>query len=672
MKLRYLNVIMGLVIICLASCNDFLDQTPEGDITPQKYFSSEADLAAFTVNYYNFRSIPPYAYALSYWGDDNDTDNQAAMNYSSRWAPGEWKVPSSGGQWDFSRIRHINYFLEQTMEKYKVNQIQGNDANIRHYIGEAHVMRAYEYIKKLQNLGDCPIVTSALSDNKEALIAASKRQPSYKVARFILNDLDTAITMLKDTPPQGGKCRIGKDVAYLLRSRAALFEGTWLKYHKGTAFVPGGTGWPGNSEDIQGFNIDDEIKYFLSESMKSAKVVGDRVVDNLVVNTDTQEGMDASFNVINPYYCMFCDENMENYSEILMWRSYSVAEGITHNVQLCLENDGGGSGWTRGLVNSFLMRNGLPIYASGSGYNSDWEKAGVAATLKDRDSRIQLFTKKDGDIEDYHTDGTANHVDYTWIAKGISENRMVTGFPIKKGKHYSPVMRIQHDHGTSGSVVFRATEAMLNYMEASYELNGNIDATCDKYWRALRVRAKVNPDYKVTIAATSMNEEAKGDWGAYSHGMLIDPTLYNIRRERRNEFIGEGLRWADLCRWRALDQVRNYQIEGIRYWGSIYEGNLRSNVDGKIVDLVKVDEIGGTGNMSSKDRSVYIRPYQISKVNNSVFDGYNFTPAHYLYPIAQSVFRQTASGDQTDLNTSVVYQNPGWPKVADQGPNEIR
>jgi hypothetical protein len=318
------------------------------------------------------------------------------------------------------------------------------------------------------------------------------------------------------------------------------------------------------------------------------------------------------------------------------------------------------------------MRNGLPIYASGSGYNTDWEKAGVAATLKDRDSRIQLFTKKDGDIEDYHSDGSVNHVDYTWIAKGISENRMVTGFPIKKGKHYSPVMRIQHDHGTSGSVVFRATEAMLNYMEASYELNGNIDATCDKYWRALRVRAKVNPDYKVTIAATSMGEEAKGDWGAYSHGMLIDPTLYNIRRERRNEFIGEGLRWADLCRWRALDQVRNYQIEGIRYWGSIYEGNLRSNVDGKIVDLVKVDEIGGTGNMSSKDRSVYIRPYQISKVNNSVFDGYNFTPAHYLYPIAQSVFRQTASGDQTDLNTSVVYQNPGWPKVADQGPNEIR
>ena len=162
-----------------------------------------------------------------------------------------------------------------------------------------------------------------------------------------------------------------------------------------------------------------------------------------------------------------------------------------------------------------------------------------------------------------------------------------------------------------------------------------------------------------------MTKEAEGDFGAYSHGKLVDATLYNIRRERRNELIGEGARWADLKRWRALDQVKNYQIEGMRYWGSIYEGNLKGG-DGK--DLVKVDVEGGTGNMSSESISgVYIRPYQISKMNNSVFNGYNFIAAHYLNPLPQSAFRQTASGNQTDLETSVVYQNPGWPKVGGQG-----
>lgn len=70
-------------------------------------------------------------------------------------------------------------------------------------------------------------------------------------------------------------------------------------------------------------------------------------------------------------------------------------------------------------------------------------------------------------------------------------------------------------------------------MEASYEKNGSVDNTADKYWRAIRRRAKVDEDYNKTIAATDMAQEAKGDWGAYSHGQLIDATLYNIRRERR-------------------------------------------------------------------------------------------------------------------------------------------
>lgn len=78
--------------------------------------------------------------------------------------------------------------------------------------------------------------------------------------------------------------------------------------------------------------------------------------------------MNASLVSINPYYTMFCDENMEGYDEILMWKQFK--EGlVTSNLQMELARNGGGSGWTRGMVNSFLMRNGLPIYAAGSDYN---------------------------------------------------------------------------------------------------------------------------------------------------------------------------------------------------------------------------------------------------------------------------------------------------------------
>ena len=267
------------------------------------------------------------------------------------------------------------------------------------------------------------------------------------------------------------------------------------------------------------------------------------------------------------------------------------------------------------------------------------------------------------------TDGTFTTVDFDWVVNGNNETRMTTGFAIKKGKHYDVYQQVTHNVGTTGSLVFRGTEAMLNYMEACYELNGSIDGTADNYWRALRTRAMVNSDYNATIAATDMAKEAEGDFGAYSKGQLVDATLYNIRRERRNEFIAESLRWMDLKRWRACDQVKDYQMEGMRYWGSIYEGAL-TNDNGDNLAIVSVED--GKGNMSSLEISgVYIRPYQVSSVNNSVFNGYNFTPAHYLSPLPQSAFRQTASGDKTDLETSVIYQNPGWPKVAGQGASSV-
>ena len=657
-------LLLGASLTGLTACDDYLDVVPESSITPESFFNAEADLSAYSINMYNstFTYIAPGSYGISVFGNDNATDNQAATGYSTRWVPGQWQVPSSGGEWDFTAIRNCNYFLDQVLPKYNEGKISGNEANIRHYIGEVYLMRAQLYFNKLQNVGDFPIIETALADDKEVLMEASKRRPRNKVARFILSDLDKAIEYLSETAP-GGKNRVGKDVAYLLKSRVALFEATWEKHHAGTAFVPGGAGWPGS--DAEGYSAQTEISFFLDEAMKAAKVVGDKLVDNLVENTETPEGMNASYASINPYYTMFCDENMENYSEVLMWRRFDVTLGVTHNIQQQLQNNGGGSGWTRGLVNSFVMRNGLPIYAAGSGYDKEWEKQGITATLQDRDSRIQVFTKRDGDVESYNEDGSIINVDFEWVVKGNNETRYVTGYGIKKGKGYK--RQNTHHTGVTGSVVYRGTEALLNYIEACVEATGAVDGTADKYWKALRTRAKINPDYMATVNATDLDKEAEGDWAVYSKGEKVSALLYNVRRERRNEFIGEGMRWADLKRWRACDQVNGFHIEGMRYWGSIYEGAWTDD-DGK--DLAIVDVDGGAGNMSSEEVSgVYIRPYQISRVNNSVFDGYKFTPAHYLTPLAQSVFRKSSADGQ--LENSVVYQNPGWPMVAGQGANAV-
>lgn len=659
---KYIKLsILSAIVVLFIGCDSFLDREPLDQVTPQMYFRTVDDLAAYTINNYTFQTVNSN-YGLNLFGIDNHTDNQAGTGYPVFWQPGEKKVPSGSGGWDWGNIRSNNYFFENVLPKYEAGEISGNQDHVRHYIGEMYVIRAYNYFDKLKSFGDFPIVTEVLTDTEDLLIEASKRKPRNQVARFILDDLDKAIELLMTTPPNG-KNRISKNVAHLLRARVALYEGTWEKHHKGTSFVPGGTGWPGDQADLEGFNIDSEISYFLDEAMKSAKIVGDQMVNSLAENTESAEGMDASLNSLNPYYMMFADEDMEKYDEILMWREFNRSAGIINNLQMELTRNGGGSGWTKGMVNSFVMSNGLPIYAPGSGYNTDWEKEGVTETLQNRDSRIVIFTKKPGDVNFYQPDGSPAIADIRLIF-GDAGSQATTGFMIKKGKHYSAVMAQDHNAGTSGGIVFRGTEAMLIYMEASYEKNGTIDATASNYWRAIRRRANVNEDFNITIDATVMNEEAKGDFGAYSHGQLIDPVLYNIRRERRNELAAEAFRWDDLKRWRALDQLKNnpYKVEGMRFWGTDYETEL--------ADLTIVNP--ANGNMSSPELSNYIVPYEKITVNNNIAaqGGFLFTPAHYLDPIGMDVFRLTST-DKSNYSTSIVYQNPGWSTQAQTGASDV-
>jgi hypothetical protein len=136
------------------------------------------------------------------------------------------------------------------------------------------------------------------------------------------------------------------------------------------------------------------------------------------------------------------------------------------------------------------------------------------------------------------------------ITNGDGERGYATGYALRKGgsfnrKHYA------NGGGYTAAVCFRAVEALLNYMEASYMLTGTLDATAREYWTAIRQRANISTDIDKTIAATNMSLEAENDWGAYTAGgVLTDKTLYNIRRERRCEFMAEGIRYKDLRRWR--------------------------------------------------------------------------------------------------------------------------
>lgn len=649
------------VVFSLSSCDEYLDRAPLSEVTPNAFLNSEADLSAYTINAYSF---PTHGgWNVGTFGNDNHTDNQASANAATRWIPGEYRVGQSGGVWNFNSIRNMNYYLETVVPKWKSNEITGNSVNVEHYIGEGYFLRAYEYFNKLQALGDFPILKSTLRDNREALVEASRRRPRNEVARFILSDLDSAILLMNNNPI-GGTNRLTKNAALLLKSRVALHEGTWLTYHKGTAHVPGGPGWPGAGKvDNFSIDIDQEIDFFLGEAMSAAEQVADQVP--LATNT-LDNGYDSSE---NPYFMMYASRNLSGHPEVLLWRDYDPSLGLSHNVGHYMNRNGGNTGYTRGFVDNFLMANGLPIYATGSGYHGDDY---IADVKEDRDNRLQLFMKAPGDLrltDQANPDGSPIEEGNPDIT-GLQETRYVTGYAVKKGMPYL-FDETEGNIGSTAAVVFRATEAYLNYIEAAYIKEGSLNGKASAYWRAIRERAGVNPDYMVTVGATDMTIEAKNDFAAYSAGQLLaDPILYNIRRERRSELMAEGMRMYDLKRWRALDQLKEtpYIIEGFKIWGPMQEWYVDEEVGESIL---VTPEDGGTPNVSSPEESEYLRPYRIILGStNLVRDGYKWAYAHYLEPISIQHFLITVPDGSGDPASSVIYQNPGWSLQANSGAME--
>ncbi|MDE6278784.1 MAG: RagB/SusD family nutrient uptake outer membrane protein, partial [Paramuribaculum sp.] len=475
--------------------------------------------------------------------------------------------------------------------------------------------------------GDTPILTEVLPDDPNVLAAASKRLPRNMVARNIIQDLDSAVSMLKDNAPESG--RITSYAALMLKSRVALFEATWERYHANTAFVPGNSKWPGKDwwPDFQwpAGSADAEINWFLEQAIDAA----DKVASTHALSPD-YIGM---FNSIIPF--------AEGH-EVILARYYM--DGVKAHSCSALLKSGGGCNATRALVNSYLMQSGLPIYA-------DSEYQGDLTSYEEflgRDLRLRQSVRAAGEFIEaikgadgkYYPDTIYYYRPNIWVS---GNEKATTGYELDKWVSKIPEQRIQY-HCTTAVPIFRAAEAYLNYIEAYYERYGNLGGNCDRYWRAIRKRAGVDDDYNKTIAATDLSKE--NDLAVWSHGKEVSPVLYNIRRERRCEFIAEGLRLNDLKRWRSLDKMVNYQPEGINLWG----GPLQKMYSEKELksDLVSQPSSGN-----------YIMPFRINSTS-PVYEGYNFPKAHYLEPIPITEFLLT-----TIDGKSTLYQNPGWPDRVD-------
>ncbi len=653
----------------LTSCSDWLEQEPPSDLTPQGFYDSEVKVEAAANQFYT-DVLPSHSDQWNYglYQGDNETDNQIDWTPDNKYGDGTlWTVPSTDGNWSWNNIRNINYQLNEIVPVYEAKGISGNETNIRQYIGELYFFRAYAYYTMLKRYGDLPIITESLPDEEAVLVAANKRYPCNEVARFIINNLDTAANYMGTNAP--AHTRVNADAVQLFKSRVALYEASWLRYFAGTPFVPGNSQWPGAKKDynsnfaFEGGSIESEAEYFYKLAVEAAETVAEKYKGSLVTNTGTipQSETDPT----NPYFSMWGTTDMSGTPEILLWRQFSRSLGVQNNVETMVQFGNSGVGLTRSYVEGFLMKDGLPRYASSYTYKDE----NIADVAKDRDPRLTVFLKVPGQTNYFkNPDETAgDHAVKTEpnpnIVTHTSEKGYSTGYAIRKGGTFD---RSEARNGgcQNAAAVFRATEALLNYMEAEYELTKNINSGhILEYWKIVREKAGFTGDAidpTRTINATDMAQE-KSDWGSYSAGaQLTDKTLYSIRRERRCEFIGEGMRVDDLQRWRSYDQLMTTRahMEGIHLFNTPQENLMYGqNAD------TKINDSGTDPNVSSRNLSEYLRPAEINPTNNNFMDGLTWHMAYYLNPLPIRQFTLTAS-DHASADLSPLYQNPYWGTTA--------
>ena len=211
-KLNYIRILIISLVWINISCEDLLDKTPQDRLHPTVYFKTEEELKLFTNQFYN-QLIPSAASVY------NETADIIVPSTLMNEMTGQRVIPDDGGGWGFSALRDINFYLQHSN--------QCNDEAVRNkYDGVARFFRAFFYFDKVRRFGDVPWYDTALESTSPKLY--KPRDTREFVMQKIMEDLDFAITNL---PAEKDPYRITKWTALALKSRVALFEGTFRKYH---------------------------------------------------------------------------------------------------------------------------------------------------------------------------------------------------------------------------------------------------------------------------------------------------------------------------------------------------------------------------------------------------------------------------------------------------------
>ena len=220
-------LVLPLTLVALFSCDDFLDREPLDEVSQATFWRTPEQLDDYIVGKYEWLPGSLTDWGMGYYIDDQNSDNMVIGLNHPTWMNGENNTtPTSGGEWKWGPIREINMFFDNYV------LCESPFSEYGHTYGEACFLKALKYHELVRKFGDVPWYSSVISDTDEEALNKA-RDPRSLVVDSIMNLMDQAVDHLKLRADVGVN-RLNKETALILKSRIALFEATWAKYHAGT------------------------------------------------------------------------------------------------------------------------------------------------------------------------------------------------------------------------------------------------------------------------------------------------------------------------------------------------------------------------------------------------------------------------------------------------------
>jgi hypothetical protein len=479
------HILLLALLTGASACNDdFLEKLPQTSISPEAFFNTEGDLALY-VN--GLLSLPDmYGTYLNDQSTDNATTTGAVeMKVVMTGSPSSQTVT---GGWDWSRLRNINYFLDNYNKANATADVKA------HYAGLARYYRAQFYLEKVSRFSDVPWFSKTVNPGDEELYKT--QDPRAAVMDSVMADLAFAAANVRESVPSGTP---GKWAVMAQYARTALYEGTYRKYH---------------SE----LNLQATAGKFLETA---ATVAADVMASNkfVIYNTGKPNA---------DYAALFNSQDLSSNKEVILANAFDQTKDRSQNINSTVFGDYEQAP-SRDLVQTYLMKDGSR-FTDVQGY----QQLGFVKEFQNRDPRLAQTLVYPG-----------------WVRAGdptpyiLRLNKNFTGYHQLKGYVNST------DNVTLNSVdvpVYRYAEVLLAYAEAKAELGTLTQDDLDKSVNLIRGRVQL-PDLKLAAANGNpdpvMAQKYPNVTGA-NRGVIFE-----IRREKRVEFAFENQRFGDVMRWQA-------------------------------------------------------------------------------------------------------------------------